>query len=321
MHCSRSRLSQPPTPPTTAKPPSPPTDFRFTATTPTSVTLSWTAAVRGTSPVAAHVVNHTRTFNDIYYSQTIGNVTTVTITSNIQPVSQYTFWLLALDADNRNSLSPPPVSAVAPASAIGDTTPPATPGNLRITGTTSTGPTLAWDASTDNVGVTGYNVYFFDGWFTSTLLGTTTGTTFAAPVMSGVASPGYYMRAEDAAGNVSIASNLVPPGTTTTPTPTPPPARICKLAYRTTSEWAGGFVAELTITNTAPAAVNGWTLAFPTAGGQRMTSSWNATFTQTGPDVTLTAARWNRTLAPARPSPPASWVAGPAPTPHPCRPP
>ncbi|WP_338043410.1 carbohydrate-binding protein, partial [Nonomuraea lactucae] len=41
----------------------------------------------------------------------------------------------------------------------GDTEAPSVPGNLRSTGVTSNSVSLAWNASTDNVGVTGYNVY------------------------------------------------------------------------------------------------------------------------------------------------------------------
>ena len=40
-----------------------------------------------------------------------------------------------------------------------DTTPPTVPGGLRSTGTTSSSVSLAWTASTDNVGVTGYDVF------------------------------------------------------------------------------------------------------------------------------------------------------------------
>ncbi|MEE3920465.1 hypothetical protein V2I01_26385 [Micromonospora sp. BRA006-A] len=40
--------------------------------------------------------------------------------------------------------------------------------------------TLSWAPSTDDVGVLGYNVYRFDGWFTSTLVATVPGTTYTA---------------------------------------------------------------------------------------------------------------------------------------------
>ena len=40
-----------------------------------------------------------------------------------------------------------------------DTTPPSAPTGLAASNVTQTGLTLTWNASTDNVGVTGYDVY------------------------------------------------------------------------------------------------------------------------------------------------------------------
>ena len=64
--------------------------------------------------------------------------------------------------------APPPPPPPTP-----DTIPHSTPTGLTVTGTTGTGASLAWNASSDNVGVTGYRVY--EG---ATRVGTTTGTTF-----------------------------------------------------------------------------------------------------------------------------------------------
>jgi hypothetical protein len=285
----------PPTP-TNGQAPSPPADFRVTGITPTSVTLSWTASDPGSSPVDSYAVNYHQAFNDLYWSQSVGNVTTVTITANIRPAHQYSFYVLARGADGRISTSPPAVVVVTPAGTTGDTTPPSAPTGLRIAAVTSHGFALDWEPSTDNTAVAGYDVYFFDGWFTSTIVGTTTATEFTAPLTSGGTSlRAYYVRARDAAGNVSIASNTVAPTVTTA---TPPPARTCRVTYTTTAEWSGGFAAQVTITNTGPATIDGWTLAFPTGGDQRVASSWNATFAQSGRNVTVTAARWNTRIAP-----------------------
>ncbi|MGK5682617.1 cellulose binding domain-containing protein [Actinoplanes sp. URMC 104] len=285
----------PPTP--TGQPPAPPTDFRVTAVTPTSVTLAWTAATPGSDPIAGYDVNYTQAFNDVYLSQPAGNVTTITISSSIRPTYQYRFFLLARDTAGRTASSPTSVTVVTPAAATGDTTPPSAPGNLRLTAVTPAGPALAWDASTDDEGVTAYDVFFFDGWFSSTLVGTTTGTQFVAPFRSGgFGTPAYYVRARDAAGNLSIASNTVSAPAPTTPPP--PPPSTCRVAYRTTAEWAGGFVAEVTITNTGTTAVEDWSLSFAMPGDQQVSSAWNASIRQEGATVMLTAARWNATIRP-----------------------
>lgn len=80
----------------------------------------------------------------------------------------------------------------------GDTSAPSVPGNLRVTGTTSSSASLAWSASTDNVGVTGYDV-FRDG----TLATTVGGTSATVGGLSANTTYQFTVRARDAAGNSS----------------------------------------------------------------------------------------------------------------------
>ncbi|MCX4776652.1 carbohydrate binding domain-containing protein [Streptomyces sp. NBC_01264] len=97
-----------------------------------------------------------------------------------------------------------------------DTQAPTVPGSLTSTGKTSTSASLSWSASTDNVGVNGYDVY------QGAALVATSGTTSAT--VTGLTSSTAYaftVRARDAAGNTSAASNTV---NVTTDTGTTPPA-------------------------------------------------------------------------------------------------
>jgi hypothetical protein len=191
------------------------------------------------------------------------------------------------------------VTVVTPASDTGpDTTPPGAPAGLTVTGTTPATATLAWSPSTDDTAVTGYDLHWFDGWFSSKLLATVTGTTFTAPLSTGRSI--LYVRARDAAGNVSIASNTVTVngGTTTPPTSPPPGPPVCRVTYTTTAQWPGGFTAGLTVTNTGQTALDGWALAYTFGGDQRIRSAWNSTFTQDGAAVTMRNAPWNGVLAP-----------------------
>jgi cellulase/cellobiase CelA1 len=80
-------------------------------------------------------------------------------------------------------------------------------------------------------------------------------------------------------------------------TPTGGPAAACRVAY-TTNDWSTGFTANVTVTNTGAAAVNGWSLVFAYSGGQRVTQAWSATATQSGTQVTATNVAWNGALAP-----------------------
>jgi chitodextrinase len=101
---------------------------------------------------------------------------------------------------------PPNVPALWKAGSGGgtDTTAPSVPGNLRSTGVTASSVALAWNASTDNVGVTGYNVYRG-----GTLVTTVTGTTYTDTGRAASTAYTYTVRARDAAGNLSGVSNSV----------------------------------------------------------------------------------------------------------------
>jgi hypothetical protein len=89
--------------------------------------------------------------------------------------------------------------------AASDTTAPTAPTSLAASGTTQTTTNLSWTASTDNVGVTGYDVY--QG---ATLKGsTTTATTFAVTGLTASTAYTFTVKAKDAAGNISAASNTV----------------------------------------------------------------------------------------------------------------
>jgi hypothetical protein len=86
----------------------------------------------------------------------------------------------------------------------GDTTAPSVPGNLAVTGTTSSSASLSWSASSDNVGVTGYDVFQNGAQVTS--VGGTSAT------VGGLAASTTYqftVRARDAAGNASNQSGAV----------------------------------------------------------------------------------------------------------------
>jgi chitodextrinase len=92
----------------------------------------------------------------------------------------------------------------------GDTVPPTAPGGLRVTGHTSSSVSLAWTASTDNVGVTGYRIMRVSG-SSSTQAGSTAGSTTAFTVTGLSPSTAYtfYVQALDAAGGISPQSSQV----------------------------------------------------------------------------------------------------------------
>lgn len=85
-----------------------------------------------------------------------------------------------------------------------DTTAPSAPASLAASGTTSSSTNLTWTASTDNVAVTGYNVYRG-----TTLLATVTTTNYVASGLTASTAYSFSVKAKDAANNLSASSNVV----------------------------------------------------------------------------------------------------------------
>ena len=69
----------------------------------------------------------------------------------------------------------------------------------------------------------------------------------------------------------------------------------CRVDYAVSSEWAGGFGANVTVTNLGDP-VNGWTLTWAFGAGQQVTQAWNATVTQAGSAVTARNVDYNATV-------------------------
>jgi endonuclease I len=82
-----------------------------------------------------------------------------------------------------------------------DTQAPTTPTNLVATAT-STSVTLNWTASTDNIAVSGYDVYM-----NNVLKTTVSGLTTTITGLTASTAYSFYVKAKDAAGNTSAASN------------------------------------------------------------------------------------------------------------------
>jgi chitodextrinase len=174
--------------------PSTPTNLTASGTTQTTTNLSWNAS---TDNVGV-------TGYDVYRGATlIASVTGTTYqATGLTASTAYTFSVRAKDAAgnissssntvNVTTLSPP------------DTQAPSAPTNLTASGTTQTTTNLSWNASTDNVGVTGYEVYRG-----ATLIASVTGTTYQATGLSPNTAYTFTVRAKDAAGNVSSTSNTV----------------------------------------------------------------------------------------------------------------
>ena len=74
-----------------------------------------------------------------------------------------------------------------------------------------------------------------------------------------------------------------------------PTDTTCHVAYTITGSWPGGFTTNVSVTNLG-SPITGWTLAFVLPGDETVTQRWNATFSQSGRDVTATNSQYNVSL-------------------------
>ncbi|WP_189242246.1 glycosyl hydrolase family 18 protein [Planobispora rosea] len=175
-------------------PPTAPGGLRSTATTTTSVSLQWNAS---TDDVGV-------TGYEVYRGTTL--VATVTGTGHtdtgLTPGTEYTYTVRARDTAGQRSGPSNELKVTTEDDGGGDTEAPSVPGNLRAGTVTADSAELSWNASTDNVKVTGYEVYRG-----TTLVATVTGTGHTDTGLSPTTQYTYTVKARDAAGNRSGASN------------------------------------------------------------------------------------------------------------------
>ncbi|MBJ6647538.1 cellulase family glycosylhydrolase [Streptomyces sp. BSE7-9] len=174
-----------------------------------------------------------------------------------------------------------------------DTTAPTAPGAPAASAVTSSSVTLTWGAATDAVGVTGYDVVRVAGG-QETVVASASGATATVSGLAADTSYTFAVYARDAAGNRSARS-----ATVTVTTASGAAAGSCAVAYRVTGEWPGGFQGEIVVRNTGSAAVDGWTLRWTFPAGQRITSLWGGTVTESGAEVSVAAAPYTATIPPS----------------------
>jgi chitodextrinase len=209
--------------------PSVPTGLVQTASTGTSITLSWAPSTDNVGVAGYGVYNGAA-------SSGATNDPKYTVTG----LACGTGYALAVDAfdaaGNRSDKAylSATTSACAPSPpqpSSSDTQPPSTPSVFSVTGSTQTSISVAWTASIDNVGVAGYGVYL-DG----ALAGSTAQTSYTfAGVWCGT-SHILEVDAYDAAGNRSARTAMVA-ATAACPDTQPPtiPANLTQAGRTSTS--------------------------------------------------------------------------------------
>lgn len=175
--------------------PTAPTELAYTEPVTGQIKLTWKASTDNTG-----VTGYDIYANNELRTSVAGDVTTFTDT---QPTgTTVSYYVRAKDAAGNVSGNSNTVTRQGDS---GDTQAPTTPANLAFTEPSSGQIKLTWGASTDNTGVTGYEIYANNA-LRQTVAGDVTTYTDTQPVGTTVA---YYVRAKDAAGNRSGNSNTV----------------------------------------------------------------------------------------------------------------
>lgn len=176
-------------------PPTVPMNLTVTAVSATQIYLSWTASTDNIG-VAGY---------EVYRDAALINTVTGTTYSDtaLSANTSYTYSIKAFDGANNKSASCASVfGTTMPSVTTADTQAPSVPTNLLATAASSTKINLIWSASTDNVGVTGYEV-----WRGGAKIATVTTTSYSDTGLTASTTYAYTVKAVDAAGNVSPASN------------------------------------------------------------------------------------------------------------------
>lgn len=175
------------------KEPSTPMNLTATALSATEISLGWDASEDEDNDVVTYGV-----YRD---GQLVMYSAEVTVTdSGLQPLTEYCYRVKAYDIGWLSSGE----SNEACATTLADTDAPDVPQNVVLTVVSSTEISLTWDASTDNVGVTGYNIYR-DGSFLASVNTNEASDTGLIPATEYC----YAVSAYDEVGNESSASEAV----------------------------------------------------------------------------------------------------------------
>jgi chitodextrinase len=196
-----SRVDQMTVTPATSSVPSGPTNLTVVPGN-AGAKLSWTASASG-NPTSYTIYRGTKSDGEANVAIGTTNGTTTTFTDS--GLHNGTTYFYNVAATNSTGISPDSNEvSTTPTASTSDTTAPSVPTGLTASGTTSTSTNLSWGASTDNVGVTGYDVIQ-----NGTKVATVTGTNYTAGGLTPLTQYSFQVMARDAAGNLSAASGAV----------------------------------------------------------------------------------------------------------------
>jgi len=186
--------------------PTAPANLQGKAEAPRSVRLQWDAATDSGTGVAGYLVCRTQDTSGAYATiDTVPATQTVYYDLSAQPQIAYSYKIVAFDGAHNLSDATAPFAVTTPAAT--DSIPPTVPAGLVSRGVTSSEVGLQWQQSTKTLAdktvipATSYNVYR-----DTQLIATVTQTFFTDNTVSAGTAYTYWVRASDANGNLSAAS-------------------------------------------------------------------------------------------------------------------
>ena len=177
--------------------PTVPMNVTLSNITNTAITISWDASTDNEEVVGYNV------FIDGTLTKQV-TTTSVTI-DNLASSTTFAISVLAKDIINNQSALSAPLNGTT----LADDEAPTAPANLVASNASDSSFKITWEAATDNVGVTAYDVYL-DGTFNTT----TTDLTYTFIGLSSTTDYSAHVIAKDAVGNESINSNTINISTT-----------------------------------------------------------------------------------------------------------
>ncbi|MET7419090.1 cellulose binding domain-containing protein [Dactylosporangium sp. NPDC005555] len=262
-----------------------PTEVRVLHVADTSADLSWSHDLFAVQDVVERKVGGTWT----EYARGLFNGLALT---GLQPGTAYTFRVYSLPSETSGYVASPPAAPITFTTLAGpDTVAPSAPTAPLFSTITTTGVSVVWGESTDNVQVTGYHLQQLTGgaWTTvrtvdafgrfQRVTGLSAGTAYTFAVV-----------AFDARGNLSARS--APATVTTLATTAAPTCQVQRILY------SPGFTVTVTITNSTVAPVSGWTVGFTLASAAVIQNAFGGVVTRSGTTGTVTPPAWGGTISP-----------------------
>ena len=194
--------------PTCSASPSAPSGLTAAATSTSQIRLTWNAVAPPSNCSVTYSVFRGST-------QVATGLTSASFTdSNLAAGTTYSYTVSAVDAVGSSAASS---TASATTQTAPDTQPPSAPSNLAAANVGTSTVTLAWTASTDNAGVSGYDILR-----AGSVIGSSNTTSATVSNLTPGTTYSFSVRARDSVGNLSATSNTVTVTTLPTQDITPP---------------------------------------------------------------------------------------------------